>query len=996
MVALKHLLTWIYHSFKQATGPSYETETSTYISRVEADGGVVPKKGILNEWVKLLKNNSLYTGLTLSLGASYGHKKDGSSNVSKIYDLKGGDASQATLAQQAVWADNIQNAKPAFSFPDANTRFYRGVSSAGTNPKDVTVYFVLQADDAARSTIFGLQSSSSGTTPYNQLEISAFKDDTGDPLQIYRSNGSGGFYNRSVTDSVADNDAVLVGMVRLKADGEWTLRTWYSSSSTDGDWGFMEPVSYTTAYADYILGNRGASNQFKGKYFEVHCFNAYHADTQANIVLEWLRDRYFTAETISDSASGSNAVTTPAPDPVEEGEVWVTQSHIYNSSLDRIEANWTLHTSTIPAQDMLVSITHSSTVNGQPENYTWTIPAGQSSVGAVYNYPVASMGVTDLIFRANPGTGYTLPDTITKPDEVSINIDTATGGSGGGTAVFKLALTVPSHDSIVWESRMENGLAFTNNVAIVENRNFRSTDPGKGAVELWSDYAGKTIIFRNCKFSYQGWAGIKAIDSIKGELIVENCMFYGRDSAVSGVPRYAVRGQFFKGIRMEHCYVENSGGLLCAVNAGSVGAAYYEYIHFRFNKLVNINGMMGTQANIVQTHQINDSTVGSNIDIDTRWNETFNTDGLTHVEDNYNYYCASGTKANPARVEFNMVQGAFYKTRGANYTGGGIILDSPNGAQIASHYEVNWNVMIGVGNYCLGVASAKNVNRRGNRGVVACQYPDGTRYQFHTSGMWISDYYSRNETYNILDDGNAMGIENGDSSRTATRHYNNIVNPNGDLPGIMRNNYYLTDGTLSSDITLATESNELARWNMMKQANGVVCGPYTETTGTLPGAPVVSSLSANTGKHGDKVTITGSNFSRSTAVKFGTANAITFCVVSDTQIDAFVAAGATGAVTVTNPTGTGTGPTFTHTTAAPTISNVSPLSGVTGAKVVITGTNLTFATAVRLGTNTLSDFRRINDSTIWFNVPGIAAGSYQVQVENPYGSAIASQNFQKT
>jgi hypothetical protein len=98
-------------------------------------------------------------------------------------------------------------------------------------------------------------------------------------------------------------------------------------------------------------------------------------------------------------------------------------------------------------------------------------------------------------------------------------------------------------------------------------------------------------------------------------------------------------------------------------------------------------------------------------------------------------------------------------------------------------------------------------------------------------------------------------------------------------------------------------------------------GPITVTNSTAPTgtvqsashytvtadvAPTVTSFSPSSGAVGDPVTITGSNFSGASTVKFGSVKA-TFKVVSDTQISTTVPAGAvSGPISVTNAIGTGT------------------------------------------------------------------------------------------
>jgi uncharacterized protein (TIGR03437 family) len=72
------------------------------------------------------------------------------------------------------------------------------------------------------------------------------------------------------------------------------------------------------------------------------------------------------------------------------------------------------------------------------------------------------------------------------------------------------------------------------------------------------------------------------------------------------------------------------------------------------------------------------------------------------------------------------------------------------------------------------------------------------------------------------------------------------------------------------------------------------------------GAPTVSSFSPTSGAVGTSVTITGTNFTGATAVKFN-GTAASYTVNSSTQISATVPSGATtGKISVTNSSGTGT------------------------------------------------------------------------------------------
>ena len=102
--------------------------------------------------------------------------------------------------------------------------------------------------------------------------------------------------------------------------------------------------------------------------------------------------------------------------------------------------------------------------------------------------------------------------------------------------------------------------------------------------------------------------------------------------------------------------------------------------------------------------------------------------------------------------------------------------------------------------------------------------------------------------------------------------------------------------------------------------------------------PFIASFTPTLGISGTVVTITGVNFINVSSVSFGGVPATTFTVVSPTAITAIVGTGATGNVAVTNTYGTGSKPGFGYG-IPPTITSVSPTSGVVGSTVTISGTN---------------------------------------------------------
>ncbi len=171
--------------------------------------------------------------------------------------------------------------------------------------------------------------------------------------------------------------------------------------------------------------------------------------------------------------------------------------------------------------------------------------------------------------------------------------------------------------------------------------------------------------------------------------------------------------------------------------------------------------------------------------------------------------------------------------------------------------------------------------------------------------------------------------------------------------------------------------------------SGAVTGPLTIsktgctdvqtasfTVTTPPACPTVSNINPASGLVGSSVTITGTNFTGVTAVKFSNSVTATFTVVNATTISATVPSGATtGPLTISKPGCTDVQTaSFTVTTppACPTVSNINPTSGLVGSTVTITGTNFTGVTGVKFSNNVSATFTVVNATTITATVPSSA------------------------
>jgi sugar lactone lactonase YvrE len=103
-----------------------------------------------------------------------------------------------------------------------------------------------------------------------------------------------------------------------------------------------------------------------------------------------------------------------------------------------------------------------------------------------------------------------------------------------------------------------------------------------------------------------------------------------------------------------------------------------------------------------------------------------------------------------------------------------------------------------------------------------------------------------------------------------------------------------------------------------------------------PPAPTITSLDKTTASAGNSINLTGTYFLGATAVSFGGTAATSFTVNSATSITAVVGNGASGNVTVTTPSGTGTLAGFNFV-PAPTIAASGPTTILSdGAGVTLT------------------------------------------------------------
>jgi FG-GAP-like repeat/IPT/TIG domain/FG-GAP repeat len=132
-------------------------------------------------------------------------------------------------------------------------------------------------------------------------------------------------------------------------------------------------------------------------------------------------------------------------------------------------------------------------------------------------------------------------------------------------------------------------------------------------------------------------------------------------------------------------------------------------------------------------------------------------------------------------------------------------------------------------------------------------------------------------------------------------------------------------------------------------------------------APVINIFSPDSGVTGETILIKGTGFTGASSVTFGGTPANSYSVQSDSVITAVVGVGASGNVSITAATGSGSlaGFQYIYTPIPPVaLTGFSPTSAGPGANITITGMNLSGITSMSFGGTPVLSFRVLSDSVI--------------------------------
>jgi hypothetical protein len=213
-------------------------------------------------------------------------------------------------------------------------------------------------------------------------------------------------------------------------------------------------------------------------------------------------------------------------------------------------------------------------------------------------------------------------------------------------------------------------------------------------------------------------------------------------------------------------------------------------------------------------------------------------------------------------------------------------------------------------------------------------------------------------------------------------------------------------GTSFLGVTSVSLAGRALNYSILSGTNLQVTIPSTAVDGPLsvtsPGGsfitssnllilPTVTGFTPSGGPAGTVVTIQGTGLSKTTAVNFGSLASPAVTNINSSTVNAVVPTGIKTAP-ITLVTSNGTNTTTAVFYAPPTIDSFSPLTGIPGTSVTLTGKNFDAASQVLLGVVPLPDFQVLSSTQIKVSAPTNII-SAKFQVTTPGGTATSGSAF---
>ena len=343
----------------------------------------------------------------------------------------------------------------------------------------------------------------------------------------------------------------------------------------------------------------------------------------------------------------------------------------------------------------------------------------------------------------------------------------------------------------------------------------------------------------------------------------------------------------------------------------------------------------------------------------------------------------ASTTASPGVTRIDTTTGAVSRVASDGYFGRGMVISQNGATLIVGDQSINAVSEVNIGS---GGVATTLLDGTPDNGVLS---PDGTMVYYCVGGSKIEGLYLS---------GWAVGVT--------------MALPCGDGTSIASSLAFSADGSLlyadRGHNGLAVISPRYQAVTATIKPGALLVDPTALTFLLAQVRPQVASISPAQGYEagGGQVVITGGPFvggTGATSVSFGGVPATSFTVDSDTQITAVVPPHVAGTVEVSVANDNGAGPggvsdRYTYQTAPPTVSSLSPSSGVSsgGTTVVITGTSLATTTAVYFGGTAASSFTVDSDTQVTAVTRAQTNGTVNVSVTNAAGTSTSVPGSQFT
>ncbi|MBC6988920.1 hypothetical protein [Hymenobacter sp. BT491] len=274
----------------------------------------------------------------------------------------------------------------------------------------------------------------------------------------------------------------------------------------------------------------------------------------------------------------------------------------------------------------------------------------------------------------------------------------------------------------------------------------------------------------------------------------------------------------------ENCYLEGGGGF----RVGGVANGYYRCTA---NRAVSLDGRRTNATKKPVQLQLFQVAGGSNLDMLSEWNDSYNHPDNSRVEDNQNFY--HGTYAS-GLVRFNRVDGAYmnpralYDLNGDGYAGGGLINEGSDNLRIEDNFVVRCS------NYGVAIAGGTNSALRRNRVVNGIHYREGVN-----QGKIIIDVgkalYSLGGSGNVVQDNKLASMYFPPANKTKPEaqwayQQRNDWDVDQTKNTATGNTFLSAPNTYSTSnggyfITKADEDACLDAWEALRASNNVLVGP---------------------------------------------------------------------------------------------------------------------------------------------------------------------------